>query len=136
MKFEKVSYEQFAEKYQKSDVEVVYNDIKLPKRATAGSAGYDFYAPYDINLKSTRTLLIPTGIRVLLDKDKFLGIYPRSGLGFKYRLRLDNTVGIVDADYSSSDNEGHIMAKITNEGYKEVTIKSFYAGYHPAILPR
>ena len=58
---------------------------------------------------------IPTGVRILLDENKFLMIVPRSGLGFKYRLQLDNTVGIIDADYSNSDNEGHIWVKITND---------------------
>lgn len=44
-----------------------------------------------------------------------LKCYPRSGLGFKYRLQLNNTVGIIDSDYYMSDNEGHIFAKITND---------------------
>ena len=42
-------------------------------------------------------------------------LYPRSGLGFRYRLQLDNTVGVIDSDYFDSDNEGHIMARITND---------------------
>ena len=42
-----------------------------------------------------------------------LKCYPRSGLGFKYRLQLNNTVGIIDSDYFYSDNEGHIFSKIT-----------------------
>ena len=44
-----------------------------------------------------------------------LMIYPRSGLGFKYRLQLNNTVGVIDSDYYNSDNEGHIFIKITND---------------------
>ncbi len=43
-----------------------------------------------------------------------LKCYPRSGLGFKYRLQLNNTVGIIDGDYFHSDNEGHIFLKMTN----------------------
>ena len=42
-------------------------------------------------------------------------IYPRRGLGFKYRLQLNNTVGVIDSDYFYSDNEGHIFIKITND---------------------
>ena len=42
-------------------------------------------------------------------------IYPRSGLGFKFRLQLNNTVGVIDSDYFYSDNEGHIFIKITND---------------------
>lgn len=127
MRFEKVSYNQYASATDKNmDLFNEYNEIKLPKRATTGSAGYDFFAPFDFTLEVGQTIKIPTGIRVLLDSDKFLAIYPRSGLGFKYRVQLDNTVGIVDSDYSDSDNEGHIFIKITNDGRegKTITVKA------------
>lgn len=93
-------------------------DIILPKRATKGSAGYDFFSPIGFSLAPGETIKIPTGIRVLLPPDKFLLIVPRSGLGFKYRVQLDNTVGVIDSDYSNSDNEGHIWIKITNDSNK------------------
>lgn len=122
-KFEKVSFEQYANSIGGDvDLHTEYENIKLPKRATTGSAGYDFFAPFDFELDVGETIKIPTGIRVLLDSDKFLAIYPRSGLGFKYRLQLDNSVGVVDSDYSWSDNEGHIFIKITNDGREGKTI--------------
>lgn len=99
-----------------------YENIKLPKRATTGSAGYDFYAPYDITILPRQSVKVPTGIRVILDDDKFLAIYPRSGLGFKYKMQLFNSVGIVDSDYSQSDNEGHIWAKFYNDSPDGKTI--------------
>lgn len=114
-KFEKVSLSQFKDGYTKEDCEQVYGNIKLPRRATAGSAGYDFYAPFEITLAPGETVKIPTGIRVRIAEGWLLLLYPRSGLGFKYRLQLDNTVGIIDSDYYNSDNEGHIFAKITND---------------------
>ena len=112
-KFEKISYEQFAKDFGENS-KAVYDDIKLPKRATIGSAGYDFFAPEGFSLKAGETIKVPTGIRVKMDESWVLNIYPRSGLGFKYRLALDNTVGIIDSDYYNSSNEGHIMIKITN----------------------
>lgn len=112
--FEKVSYEQFSSAFN-YDVAEMYNDLIKPKRATKGSAGYDFYAPFDITLKPNETIKIPTGIRVKIDENYVLKLYPRSGLGFKFRLQLNNTVGIIDSDYYNSDNEGHIFAKITND---------------------
>ena len=116
MRFNKVTYEQYAKSIGGDiDLHEEYNDIKLPQRATTGSAGYDFYSPFSFSLEPQETIKIPTGIRVILDNDKFLGIYPRSSLGFKYRVQLDNTVGIVDSDYFQSDNEGHIFIKITND---------------------
>lgn len=100
----------------------IYEDIKLPKRATAGSAGYDFYTPETFSLKSGETIKIPTGIRVEMEEGWVLKLYPRSGLGFKYRLQLDNSVGIIDSDYFYSDNEGHMFAKITNDAKQEKTL--------------
>ena len=127
-KFHKVSFEQFAEGFAdySKDLEVVrkiYDSIKLPKRATKGSAGYDFFAPVGIVLGPGETMKVPTGIRCEMEYDWVLKLYPRSGLGFKYRLQLNNTVGIIDADYFYSDNEGHIFAKITNDSNEGKTVE-------------
>lgn len=100
-----------------------YEDIILPKRATKGSAGYDFFAPNEVQLKPNETAKIPTGIRVKIDEGWVLKVYPRSSLGFKYRLTLDNTVGIIDSDYYNADNEGHIFIKVTNLGDKNLVIQ-------------
>lgn len=133
--FEKVSYKQFkkdimeimvakyGDAFTEEMIENLYNKIKLPKRATTGSAGYDFSLPIAITLAPQETAKIPTGIRVRIDDGWVLKAYPRSGLGFKYRLQLDNTVGIIDSDYYNSDNEGHIFAKITNDSYSEKTVE-------------
>ena len=93
----------------------IYETICLPKRATSGSAGYDFYLPLAICLKPGESIKIPTGIRVKIHEGWVLQIYPRSGLGFKYRLQLNNTVGVIDSDYFYSDNEGHLFIKVTND---------------------
>ena len=126
-KFEKISKEQFNKDFGYPDGSIagqnIYNHISLPKRATTGSAGYDFFAPYDIEILPRQTALIPTGIRVILDDDKFLAIYPRSGLGFKYKMQLYNGTGIVDEDYYYSDNEGHIWVKFYNDSPDGKTIK-------------
>lgn len=118
-KFEKVSLRIFAETGTKS----IYDEIKLPKRATAKSAGYDFFAPTDIDVAPSQTVTVATGVRALMPDDVCLMIFPRSGLGFKYRLRLNNTVGIIDADYCESDNEGHIFVRMTNESDKPLHIQ-------------
>ena len=118
-KFEKVSLTEFCKSLSAQD----YDSVILPKRATAGSAGYDFFAINDFTLNAGETIKIPTGIRVKIDCGWALKIYPRSSLGFKYRLRLDNTVGIIDSDYYNADNEGHIFIKITNCGDKPLTVE-------------
>ncbi len=121
-KFEKVSHQQYSLDCEKKEKDEIYSCIKLPKRATKGSAGYDFFAPFDIVLNPGETIKIPTGIRVQMEENYVLKLYPRSGLGFKYRLQLNNTVGIIDSDYYYSSNEGHIFAKITNDSNEGKTI--------------
>lgn len=148
-RFEKVSFNQFLNDfkdtfpaYSEDEIKNIYESIKMPKRATVGSAGYDFYAPIDIKLDPAQTAKIPTGIRSYIEPGYVLEIYPRSGLGFKYRLQLNNTVGIIDADYYNSKNEGHIFIKVTNDsnegkslnvpagdGFAQGIFKEFFVTY-------
>lgn len=135
-KFEKVSLEQFVlsvkdflPSLSEEEIKVIYEQIKLPKRATKLSAGYDFYSYSKLVLKPNQTLKVPTGIRCKMDEDYVLFLAPRSSLGFKYRLQLDNTIGVIDSDYYKAKNEGHIFIKITNDTKeeKEVLINEFEA---------
>ena len=120
-KFEKVSLNQYISDMKKVfdlDNEILkqyYDEIILPKRATLGSAGYDFKLPFEITLQPNETIKVPTGIRVKMETNWVLLLVPRSSLGFKYRLQLDNTVGVIDSDYYNSDNEGHISLKLSND---------------------
>lgn len=132
-KFEKVSFEQFKKDWQneypqtpEDTIRKIYEEIKLPRRATKGSAGYDFFAPETFTLNPGETKKILTGIRVRMEDGWVLKLYPRSGLGFKYRMQFNNTVGIIDSDYYGSDNEGHIQAKITNDSRegKSMTVEA------------
>lgn len=128
-KFEKVSFNQwkqdmmsgdFKEVYSRfpdSELKKVYDAIKLPKRATSGSAGYDFHLPLPIlDIPVNSYVTIPTGIRCKMDEGWVLKIYPRSGHGFKYGVHLANSVGIIDCDFYDADNEGHIQVKLVNDG--------------------
>ena len=127
--FFKVSREQFLAgmedftQYSEEQKTEIYEKIKLPKRATKGSAGYDFYAPFSFTLAPGQTIKIPTGIRAKMEENWVLKIYPRSGLGFKFRLQMNNTVGIIDSDYFYSDNEGHIFVKLTNDSNEGKTVE-------------
>ena len=122
-KFEFVSKEQYLKDFEfKEDACEVYSKLKKPHRATAMSAGYDFYSPFDFHLEPGMTIKIPTGIRAKMPEDYVLMIYPRSGLGFKYRLQLNNTVGVIDSDYYNSDNEGHMFVKLTNDSNEDKSL--------------
>ena len=129
-KFEKVSFVQFQMDAQRCEVPLsenklleAYQRLILPGRATAGSAGYDFYTPFGFALSTRESLTIPTGIRVKIEPGWFLALFPRSGHGFRYRLQLDNTVGIIDADYYGAENQGHILAKLSNDGLTGKTLE-------------
>ena len=107
----------------------------LPRRATSGSAGYDFYAPAAFTLAPGQGVRIPTGVRARIDDGWVLMLFPRSGLGFKYRLQLNNTVGIVDADYFGAINEGHIFIKLTNAGDRLLSVAAGEAFAQGVFLP-
>lgn len=131
-KFFKVGEERFVEdfldtfpKITKEEALESYSMIKLPVRATKGSAGFDIFSTVDFTLAPGESVKVPTGVRVRIREDWVFMIFPRSGLGFKYRLQLDNSVGIIDSDYFFSDNEGHMFVKVTNDSRssKTVTVK-------------
>ena len=126
-KFEKVSLSQFKNDLKDClNIETtndIYEEIILPKRATKGSAGYDFVCPIDITIKPNQMLKIPSGIRCFIENTYVLNIYPRSSLGFKYQMMLANTTGIIDSDYYGAKNEGHIIIAVVNKGDKDIILK-------------
>lgn len=135
-------YKVSAEEYGKARINskacaTEYAKLSLPKRATVGSAGYDFFAPFDFELKSGESCKIPTGIRAEISDGWVLMLFPRSSLGFKYRLQMDNTVGIIDSDYFNAENEGHIFIKLTNDGRsgKTLSVKAGDAFAQGVFLP-
>ena len=126
-RFEKVSFEQFKKDFEKTlmndddlmienntNIKKIYDSIQLPKRATKGSAGYDFFSPITFYLNPEDVITIPTGIRCKMNDGLVLMLFPRSGHGFKTGSKLSNTIGVIDEDYYISDNEGHIMVKLEN----------------------
>lgn len=118
-KFSKVSYDQYKkdcirELITDEKLREEHIDLELPKRATERSAGYDFVSPFSFTLKAGETILLPTGIHAEIEKDKYLQLVPRSSLGFKHRLQFDNVNPVIDSDYFSALNEGHILVKLSN----------------------
>ena len=129
--FEKISYNNFEnamldldKNLTKHDIQKIYDGIKIPKRATKSSAGYDFSSTIDFTLNPGEEIKIPTGIRAKMNDDQVLLIFPRSSLGFKFRFQLNNSVGVIDADYYYSENEGHIFIKMFNGGTKSIQLNT------------
>ena len=139
-KFTHVSEKQYAEAMAEREGFLPLEEIPLPKRATAGSAGYDFVSPLEVTVPAGGSALIPTGVRAEMEPGWVLMLFPRSGvraemepgwvlmlfprssLGFRHALRLSNTVGVIDSDYAFAKNEGHIMVKLRNPLSEPVTI--------------
>lgn len=122
-------------------------DFKLPTRGTLHSAGYDFYAPYDVVVPSLwkqvgkyllhsllhfsfnsykeaiRPTMVRTYIKAYMGNDEVLYIYNRSSSPIKKGLILSNSVGVVDSDfYNNEDNEGNIGVAFYNFYPFDVTI--------------
>ena len=114
-KFTHVSEAQYAEAMAEREGYLPLEEIPLPKRATAGSAGYDFVSPLEVTVPAGGSALIPTGVRAEMEPGWVLMLFPRSSLGFRHALRLSNTVGVIDSDYAFAKNEGHIMVKLRNQ---------------------
>lgn len=128
-------FEFIPEEQQKKDFENIPYSLKLPKRATKGSAGYDVFAPFTITLKPGEDIKIPTGIRSYMQDGEVLMGFPRSGLGFKYYCRIANTIPVIDSDYYNSDNFGHIFIKLRNEGQKTMLIEEGTAMCQLIFMP-
>lgn len=121
-RFEKVSLAQFVQDmrqafptYPEEALRRAWEQLELPKRATSGSAGHDFRLPVSVQVNGNEHVVVPTGIRCAMQPGWVLMLFPRSSLGFRYQMRLDNTAGIIDEDYHGAENEGHIIICFTAE---------------------
>ena len=125
MRFEKVSYENFAKDSAKNGFEANvedYDKIVLPYRGSADSAGYDFSTPYSLFLVPNSRMIVPTGIKAYMDRGEVLLITVRSSVGIKDGVVFSNTIGVIDADYAdNAKNEGDIMLALWNTSNKTVS---------------
>lgn len=112
------------EEVECSEWNLLWLRLKTPERATEDSSGYDFFAPFSFTLAPSESIIIPTGIKAYMNKDNELLIFPRSSLGFKFEMKIANTLAKIDSDYVDNEkNEGHILIKITNGDEKEMGIE-------------
>lgn len=99
-------------------------ELGLPLRKTAGSAGYDFVAPTDLVIPPHDSVQFKTYIKAYLPNGLVLALVPRSSTGMKKRLALANTVGIIDSDYySNASNDGNIGVLLCNQSDKIQTLR-------------
>lgn len=133
MRFEKVSFEQFSADMEQWMLdfnwemhEVYYDSVKLPKRQTKGSAGYDIASPMRLIIEPGEQVVIPSGIRAVFSDEElktwhlevFAGQACQSGEG----LNITNQVEIINADHFQGENEGDILLALKNTSRKIIDI--------------
>lgn len=101
-------------------VKKIREGATLPLHGSEQAAGYDLYACLDYNdieIWSSKTIKVPTGIAVAIPDGYFGAIFARSGLATKEGLRPANCVGVIDSDY-----RGEIIVAMHNdsETYKVI----------------
>ncbi len=125
MKFEKVSFKEFkshANSNMKCNADE-YDNIVMPKRSTAGSAGYDIASPVNITVPAGCKRVIPTGLKVEIDPGYTMLMFVRSSLALHHEIELQTSVSVIDSDYYGNEkNEGHIMIPVKNESARPVYI--------------
>ena len=85
-------------------------NMKLPQRSTSYAAGYDFMLPVDVLIPIGKRIIVPTFIKIKLDKDKLLEISPRSSYKIYKGLTFPHSPCVIDSDYfENPKNDGHIF---------------------------
>lgn len=113
-------------------------NIKMPRRGTLYSAGYDFFALQDYTIEPNQVVYIETGIKAYMMQDEFIDLRVRSSLGIKRHLMMATGASVIDADYyNNPDNEGHIMVVLYNYGNEtqhitagEHIVQGIFTKYH------
>ena len=96
----------------------VRDTATAPAYMSAGAVGFDFYACLDcesVILKVGSSMLIPTGIVLVIPKRHGLFLLDRSSFG--YKLSVEVYRGLIDNDYTDE-----LILKLTNNGTRDVTI--------------
>ncbi|RKP35088.1 mitochondrial deoxyuridine 5'-triphosphate nucleotidohydrolase, partial [Dimargaris cristalligena] len=89
---------------------------QLPKRGSAGAAGYDLYSCEDAVIPPQSRGLVDTGLSIKVPSGTYGRVAPRSGLAVKHFI--DTGAGVVDEDY-----RGIVKVVLFNFGDKPFAIK-------------
>lgn len=117
-------------------MKMLIDGVELPQRKTDGSCGYDIRCPMDLDIPSGCWMQIDTGIQMEpgdIPDGYFAMIAPRSSMGNKYKLRLANTVGIIDSDYTMDTIKA--MFTVETEDRKDVSFQKNERIFQMIVVP-
>ena len=80
-------------------IELTSENAKIPTYANLGDAAVDLYSPEEYTIAPGETKIIPVEIRTALPYGYAFLIHPRSGLSAKTKLRVANSIGLIDSQY-------------------------------------
>lgn len=90
----------------------------LPKYQTTGSSGFDFHSTEDCVIMPGDIKLIGTGLSFELPEGTELQVRPRSGISAKTKIRVANSPGTIDRDFT-----GEVKIILDNTGSLPYTVK-------------
>ena len=88
-------------------------EIKLPTRGSSKAAAYDFYSNDTYIVEPNKIAKVWTDVKAYMGDNEVLLLDVRSSMGGKFMLA--NTIGVIDADYySNENNDGNIGVFLLN----------------------
>lgn len=82
------------------EIKKVHGKAEIPEYKTMGAAGFDLSALSSVVIYPNETVIIKTGLAIKVPQGYELQIRPRSGLSVKTKLRVANSPGTIDSDYT------------------------------------
>jgi len=77
-----------------------HNDAIIPEYKTKGASGFDLHAVEDVLFFVNDTKLVSTGLSFQVPEGYELQVRPRSGMSLKTPMRVSNSPGTIDSDFS------------------------------------
>lgn len=83
------------------NIKQLHPNFKMPTRGTDQAGGFDIYMPEKGSMMPGATYgqMVPLGFAAEVPVGYVALLLPRSGAGAKHGVSLNNTVGVIDADY-------------------------------------
>lgn len=91
-------------------IELCSENAKIPTYAHVGDGAVDLYSPDDYVINPGEKVIIPVDIKIAIPYGYAMLIHPRSGISAKTKLRVANSIGLIDCQYK--DNIGVIVENI------------------------